>query len=119
MGVVVDIVGIKFERGDDKVKNFTGDVVAVGLMPYYKFSLKELRNVDNDGHDDRWKDVGEEVDLGGVTQLVTSVKKRLTDSKIAFCSDAHDQENLQTQKDVYHWIQKVWENDDMEKINKA
>ena len=56
------------------------------------------------------------MDLRGVTQLVTSVEKRLANCQISFCGDAHDQECLPTEEDVLHWVQEVWEDDGVEWI---
>ena len=75
----------------------------------YNLSLQELWNVENDRHDDRWKDVGEEVHLGGVAQLVGSVEKRLADSKESLSCDAHGQECFPAEEDVFHRIQEIWE----------
>ena len=56
------------------------------------------------------------MDLGGVAQLVTSVEKRLADCQVSFCGDAHDQEYLPAEEDVLHWVQEVWQDDDVEYI---
>ena len=52
-----------------------------------------------------------------MAQLVTSVKKRLTDCKESFCGDAHDQEGLPAEEDVLHRVQEVREDDNVEWIN--
>ena len=75
----------------------------------YKLSLQELWNVDDDGHDDWGQDVGEEVHLGGVAQLVGSVEKRLADSKESLSCDAHGQECFPAEENILHWVQEIWE----------
>ena len=117
MSVVVDVVRVESEGSDGKVKNFMRDVVTVCFVMKYKLSFKELWNVENDCQEDWREDVGEEVDLGGVAQLVTSVEKRLADCQVSFCGDAHDQEYLPAEEDVLHWVQKEREDDDVERIS--
>ena len=56
------------------------------------------------------------MDLRGVTQLVTSVEKRLADCQISFCGDAHNQECLPAEEDVLHGVEEVWEDDGVEWI---
>ena len=56
------------------------------------------------------------MDLRGVTQLVTSVEKRLANCQISFCGDAHNQECLPEEKDVLHGVEEVREDDGVEWI---
>ena len=65
------------------------NVVRISFRSENKFSLQELWDVENDGHEDGQQDVGEEVDLGGVSQPVSSVEKWFKDSKISLSGDAH------------------------------
>ena len=47
-----------------------------------------------------------------MSQLVSSVEKRFAHSKDPLGGDAHDQECFEAEKDILHWIEKVWKDDD-------
>ena len=85
------------------------NVVRISFRSENKFSLQELWDVENDGHEDGQQDVGEEVDLGGVSQPVCSVEKWFTDSKISLCGDAHSYEGPTAEENVLHWVQEIRE----------
>ena len=95
------------------------DVFTVCFVTKYKLCFKKLWDIENNSHEDWREDVGEEVDQGGATELVTSVEKRLADCQVSFCGDAHDQEGLPTEEDVLHWVQEVREHEEVESISKV
>ena len=88
-------------------------VNTVCLVYNHKFSLKEFRKIDHDCHKDWWYDVAEQVHLGRVPQAMSSVEDWLTDCQVSFCGYADHQEGLQTQEDVFHGVQEVWEEDEI------
>ena len=52
MSVVEDVVSVKSEGCDGKVKNLTCYVVTVCFITEYDFSFKELWNIEADRHED-------------------------------------------------------------------
>ena len=58
------------------------------------------------------------MDLEGVSQLVTLVEDRLVDSHEPFSGDAHDQKGLEAQEDILHWVEEVWEEEDIDLVGK-
>ena len=49
---------------------------------------------------------------------MTLVEDGLVHSHEPFSGDAHDQEGLEAQKDILHWVEEVWEEEDIDLVGK-
>ena len=77
-----------FKWSNSEFNHLMSDVVPlISLFSDNKLSFKELKN---DGEGDWRKDEGQEVDLIGVSQLVTLVENRLVNSHVPLSGYAHD-----------------------------
>ena len=56
------------------------------------------------------------MDVRDMAKSVTPVDKRMADCKVSLCGDAHDQEGLPAEEDVFHGVDEVREDDGIEGI---